>query len=438
MLEKVNKQYEKLDGTIKNLDKSLKFVTQLRASSLDSSSKLLQLISGESKAYTLRTNAISLKLNMPLFIVRIEADCSNVLSKSMRVSYRLSKSNEIKIKSTYCKKDYKSHVAINSYVDELIFSSESGEIHLTSLKVFSLDTRFPEDSGFGLKRIFNGLAISRNRIETLLKEIKYLTETISNYKEELESDRNNFDDYKKGLENQIKEKTTLKDELSDELKILEENVTELRQESATLTAQLNVTRDENLSLKDNSSSLKSTIEQDMITASQLKNEISKLESDKNVFTEDLSGYVRETRFQQLFYGLICGICIAIVAVISFSVFQRAYGLIELINSYHKINVLDIILSRLPFTLAVIAVVTFLTAVIHRSLNKLVSIHEQRLIFLRLSILSRNIVDSSSEGLDLNESDVMKERLKLKLLFLRSHLDKDIDTNSVAIALEDPK
>lgn len=60
------------------------------------------------------------------------------------------------------------------------------------------------------------------------------------------------------------------------------------------------------------------------------------------------------------------------------------------------------------------------------------IHEQRLAFLRLSIVAREVIDASTLDCELSKEDVVKLRTKLKLAMLRQHMEKDLGKDVVTL------
>ena len=80
--------------------------------------------------------------------------------------------------------------------------------------------------------------------------------------------------------------------------------------------------------------------------------------------------------------------------------------------------------------AVLGIVAFIAEGMRRCINQIVALHEQRLSFLRLSIVSREVIESATDDISLEREEIVKLRTKLKLAMLRQHMEKDLGTKEV--------
>ncbi len=433
-MDELKRDLAALQKTSDSFAKRISYITELKNSHFDSKSSLLSLIRNDKETYLLRSTPVVLKLKNPIFVTKLELGSLYNTFEGINVKCKTLPLGETKSKSSSLLKGVDNHIVINEYISELTLYSKK-EVTLTSLKIFGLNESYPSNYNITLKNIVNSFFISNKRLKKIIDKISNKTEELESRTQEIADDRLDFDTYKSSLEKEVNALEDKEKQLSESVKLLEDSYTDANEKLTDTNAQLKILRNEEDNSVERHNQLKLDIAKYQGECSELRNHIKELENNKNIFSEDLAGYVKETRFQQLFYGVICFTCIVIAIVLSCLIFERAFGIISLFNTNNTISVLDLILSRLPFTLAIIAVFTFLTTGIHLTLNRLIKIHEQRLVFLRLSILSRDITSSSSANLDMTDEEKINERIKLKLLFLRSHLDKDVNTDDIIEGLK---
>ena len=211
-------------------------------------------------------------------------------------------------------------------------------------------------------------------------------------------------------------------------KQLDDCKTQLSESTATLT----LSREEVENLDQSSKTYKEELNSLSLNVRTERNKLKQLQRDVDIYSEDLKAFTGETRRQQWFYGIICSALLMVLIFITHSLFERAGDLIVLFDQGKVANIWHVILSRLPFTFAVLAIVTFIAEGMRRCINQVVVIHEQRLVFLRLSIVAREVVDSSAQGQELTNDEVVKLRTKLKLAMLRQHMEKDLGGNIVKV------
>ena len=237
-------------------------------------------------------------------------------------------------------------------------------------------------------------------------------------------------DYLSSIESKIDEKDDLLYETTEELKLANSELTEKKDLLAETTATLKLTREENGSLEQENKVYREDLELLKKDVRAHTSKLKALQDDVDVFSEDFKSFTGETRKQQVFYGVIILTFLGVLIFITISLFEKAGDLITLFDKGEVESVWNVFLSRIPFMFAVLGIVAFIAEGMRRCINQIVALHEQRLSFLRLSIVSREVIESATDDISLEREEIVKLRTKLKLAMLRQHMEKDLGTKEV--------
>ncbi|HCG5680250.1 TPA: hypothetical protein NJ301_002053 [Vibrio parahaemolyticus] len=446
-MEKIQHELQSLTKSLNTLRLHSNFLIKLGSFRFDSKSKILDLLKGNKKdgesqiEYRLRTTPVELRLTKRLYVTKVVLSIETSLTKTLELtyfnnekSYSLKSSNAPTSKSNISKVVF----SINSAIDKFTISSATGTIIVIDFEVYGLaDSLYPESSGFALKNQVQRFIVTHERIKNTAKALRDYSEKLAqrefafeNRIEQLESDIENLEaEYDVAVKNTEQAAIEHNDSI--------EQLTEVQQSLAKEKAQLDLSKDEVERLTNETNKLeerKHTLTRETQT---LSSDLVRLQQDKDVFSEDLKGYVGETRFQQIFYGVMVLICLVIISVVTLNIFERSILLMDQFNSGEIKEVWNLILSRIPYTLAIIALMGATGAFLQKAISRLIDIHDQRLAFLRLSILARDITSIVTEDLDLSDLEKAQLRIRLKTQFIKQHMDKDIITQASNYEVQQP-
>ena len=446
MSKKILIALEKLNSSLNRADNLLAFATELRASHLTSTSKLTDLIYpsisspvSTNPTYLLRSKPILLKLKDPVFIAKIELTLFT--QKSIRLEYVDTLGQTHTQISDNFRNDningtFKLVFSITAPVVQFSVSTVEGEVTLRRLQGFLFyETATPSNSKIALSNHIKRLHYIHNKANTISELLDSENDSITRKKEELQDSEEAYEAKASALITSIANKQEDLSEVETEFEVASKQLDDCKTQLSESTATLTLTREEVESLAQSSKTYKEELDFLSQNVRTERSKLKQLQRDVDVFSEDLKAFTGETRKQQWFYGIICSALLVVLVCITYSLFERAGDLIVLFDQGKVGNIWHVILSRLPFMFAVLGIVTFIAEGMRRCINQVVVIHEQRLVFLRLSIVAREVVDSSVQGQDLTNDQVVKLRTKLKLAMLRQHMEKDLGDKIVTVDSE---
>ncbi|UPQ89161.1 hypothetical protein [Vibrio sinaloensis] len=435
-------EYEALLKTTNRIQYGLSWTTSLSKANFLGNSKLLNLISSNSSSslensYQLKAKPIPLRLEHSSFVSTVEIQLKVFLSKKLVVTYE-TVSGEVKSVEQKVSTDAGSTtIVVNNFIKSISFSSPDGELIIKGIQIYSFkDLNLPQKHRYKLTNQIKSLQVASARI-------KNLGSAISRNLTQLEQKSTDLDQAQEDW------KTTLADLTEDE-KILKERIKQLEKdcraeeiayekaeaETQSITEELKdskaallAAREETDTLSQSKADYENEIKNLKMQYADQKATLRELEKDIDVFSEDLKDYTKETRLQTFFYGGLAFSMICIIVVVTVSVLSRSTELISLFDKGKIESVIDVILSRIPFTLAVLAILTLCGEGLRRCVNRLIDIHDQRLSFYRISIAARDITDVSYESVEVSRDELVKTRLETKMKLLRLHMQKDLARNN---------
>ena len=287
---------------------------------------------------------------------------------------------------------------------------------LTKIRIFGADiekiSAHSEDIGETIN-LKNGLLKFK---EELRKECTTLHEKIDSLTEE-----------KTLLESSVAEATIDHDFKVSELKI---TATALQDACGELNhVQDSILRNESIltQTKNNIEQLNETVSNQNKEISRLKTELTKLTSDKNLISDEYGPYVKEGRSQAAIYVLI--IIFPLLAII-FSVYELYAGASKLLLTDYKTSG-DIVASfilRIPFAAVFGLAIYYSWRLTTAIIQKIFTIHSDRLTLAKLLVLARESVHSAARNLEISNETLFQEQVHLKVEVLKSHLSKDLGNN----------
>ena len=295
---------------------------------------------------------------------------------------------------------------------------------------------FHSDSKF-IKPTLNKISVYGADIELLLiltediketiklkSEISKLTETtkkehtdLLNKIEELQTEKDELDESivmeKNAYDNLVTNNQLLNDKLTDETKKLQQTNWELNQKEISIKQSSN----NNAQLEAEAADLNKKI-------SSLNSKLQELTADKNLISDEYGPYVKEGRSQAIIY---VALIILPLAAILFSVYELYMGASKLIATEYKstTEILASFILRIPFAAVFGLAIYYSWRLTSAIIQKIFTIHSDRLTLAKLLVLAREAVHSSARNLDIASERVFQEQLSLKIEVLKSHLSKDL-------------
>ena len=274
----------------------------------------------------------------------------------------------------------------------------------------------------GLSKISEIYTDFWDEYDTLRGEIKDEKEKISTQVQKLASDKKTFDDYKSGKTEELK---SLELGVTDKSTALEKIIAELDSTTKKLEVQkasLEDIRQKETVSENNAQKLKQDTAQLNVDISNLETELAKLRRRKDLYAEDMENYVGESNRQLWFYYILSGVCVfGILGIAGYPIFKLD-GLVKELVDASKVNssitAWDFFIMRAPYATVCITIIGALITFIVKLFEKIFLIQAQRREIISLSVLARDISQSSSHGLaELVEEDIYKlrEEAKFKLL-----------------------
>jgi hypothetical protein len=258
---------------------------------------------------------------------------------------------------------------------------------------------------------------------------------------ELQEKINTLNEEKDILESSINEAKSNYESKANELKLANSLLTNENGKLKNLKEAITQSELKIVQTKNNIEQLNQTVTDHNKNISTLKSELTKLTSDKNLISDEYGPYVKEGRSQAAIYVFI--VIFPLLAII-FSVYELYAGASKLLTADYK-SATDIIGSfilRIPFA-AVFGLAVFYSWRLTSSIiQKIFTIHSDRLTLAKLLVLARESVHSAAKNLDMSTESIFQEQVHLKVEVLKSHLSRDLGNNfeypPVALKQKTPK
>ena len=262
----------------------------------------------------------------------------------------------------------------------------------------------------------------------LKNEVKRITESNQAQLDEIENKSSALEQLHEKLDDDIESLKTQKEELEEENKTLNIEIKELSNTKNSLeNIKTDLTKKEQ-ELKNNIQERDATLTTINTNISAKREELKELESDTSLIAYDVRGYI-ETANNHLWWYL--GLSIIpwfLIVFMSYTIVCGGIDLITVLKVEQDAQLWTIFWSRIPFVFAVGTVIFVAYEVSNIFIRKIMEINQQKLDFQKLGILAKDVSESASQGLDLNDEQKFELRTKLKMDMLKSHLSKDLGEN----------
>lgn len=279
-------------------------------------------------------------------------------------------------------------------------------------------------NGFDLVT-FEKIASSTNEALELKAKIE---DYVKNQKEDLASitaDKELTLSEKEKLELQI---TNLKEALENEELKLTETRSATTKEKAQLEALESSIRQANSNLSDienKVTSLKSSSTSLIKNIAEHKQELEQITNDRSLISDEYKDFVKEGKSQVSLYFILSVLPLTAIILSIGKLFSSAETILTSSPSSFS-EVAATLITRLPFTLILILAIGVSAKIAFFLLSRAIEIHRDRLTLARLLVIAKDTVFSSTQGLTISDESKFRERIKLKIELLKSHLSKDLD------------
>ena len=146
----------------------------------------------------------------------------------------------------------------------------------------------------------------------------------------------------------------------------------------------------------------------------LKSELRALTEDKNTFSSELADYINEGEKNIKKYYWLASIPVTVMSVLTMILVYNSTQLFQYDGSLE--NILGTILSRMPFTLATIGLITASYKICKYFISEMTKIYNERLSMTKLSIIAKEVSNSVfDEENDPEFKYALRAQLKMDLL-----------------------
>ncbi len=266
------------------------------------------------------------------------------------------------------------------------------------------------------------------RINALQAQIINKCETSIAAVEEKEANIDELETSQQSIKDDIEEKKT-------EVEVLNSQIAGLSQQKAEVDASIEEVRSKETTLSVKIQSLEDTIDQKANESSGLnsaiekkKSELKKLEDDINQFPAEFSGFLEQGGKNIKTYAGFTLVPLALILGLTTFLFVGAADLSAKYEVMEEMDLYTMLASRLPFTLIAGTIIYASYRLAKFLIEEIMKITRQRLNLTRISIIAKEVSQTSMVGLDLTDKEKAEVLNKLKMDILKSHLKSIVEAD----------
>lgn len=347
--------------------------------------------------------------------IEIEANSSNLNGLIVKVKDYSGSEYEYKINN---KTSNTSIVSINRIISE--FSIVPGKSFFKKVILNRIAVDGYEEKDFvSLEKDMASLYRIKNDVDALLEEIVE-RET------KLEEDKEVYENHVNEREENVNLLNSNIEELSEQVEKLSATKNNLKDDVDTLAAREKSLIENNEQIKNNIASLEEKSKS--LNSNIVKNtqELKTLSNDRNLFAFEVKDYVKQGNKTLGWYLFLSILPWGLISYITHDLFTGSASLAKLFSEGTKLNILDLLLSRLPYVFIAGTIIIVSYQVSKVFISKVIEINKGRLSLSKIGIIAKDVSDSSLEGLDISDEGKFHLQTKLKMDLIKSHLKKDLD------------
>jgi hypothetical protein len=255
-----------------------------------------------------------------------------------------------------------------------------------------------------LKKGFENLEIEKNSFETKKKEIEATIVELNKNLADLNSQVSTSEKAKAEMIRLYNDEKLKHDELLNKIVLLQGSNSQLESDVTLKQNEKNILNQEVASVQTELRNLKKTFAS---------------------YSNEYASFNKQSNWYILFYSILLSIPVFVLGFVFYKLFE---GSIDLTTVYKKEQGLDIetiFISRIPFVV-VAGILIQGSFVIFKLISlKIMDIQSEKLALSKIAILAQDIVNLSSEGLNLNDEQIFDTNIYLRMEMIKAHLKDSI-------------
>nr|WP_315481481.1 hypothetical protein [uncultured Undibacterium sp.] len=403
---------------------------------VSASGKLIKTINNadEKLTFSMRENEYEIRLDKPIYVTEITVVLSEFESvKGMRlVATDLLANKPAKVSITVEKATGNS---VTFVVDSVITSftlHRSSSWVLKKLNKIRIYGVFLENIEKFEQEFQDLNALKKELLSLAQTKIKILDERI----EQLALDRTKTENEVQAAQSEVAELDEEKSSLESEVQELKKSVAELektleskKSQDAILAARSEDFEKRIINVKSELAQKTETLANVNISISNANDKLKELTSNVNVFSEEFSGFVDQGTKQVATYLWLSVVPLALLVIVVVHLF---YGAVDLSLKFEKLPSMDLLTlfaTRLPFVAIAFLIVGVSVKILYFLIDRIISIHQQRLDLAKIAIIAKDVSDASAAQLEMSADELYEAKTYLKMSILRAYLSDQIGTFS---------
>jgi hypothetical protein len=166
---------------------------------------------------------------------------------------------------------------------------------------------------------------------------------------------------------------------------------------------------------------KSTLERKNLaqatTAAESK--LSQLQRDIYLFPSEIAGYVKQGAYNVWVYLALSAIPFFVICAVTYKLFSNSEALLQAFLLRNDIKILDYLISRIPYAIISIAILTVCYSLLYRLFAEIININRRKQDLFKVSIIATDVSVASQANLGLTEAESYFLRTQTKMELLRS-------------------
>lgn len=394
--------------------------------------KLMKIVNSEDQnlTFTLRDTEIEIRLGRPIFVSEISltlASFDNVKGMKLVATDLLTNKPE-KMSITVEKVSGPSvrfilNKVITSFVlrRESLFSKDIKKIKVSGIFFDELEA-FERDHKF-LSEMKEELL---NLIERKQSEFDERDAAIVTGREKLDAQVRSSREVVEKSEAEQKELAERNDELVKEIAVLDDSLDSKKRQESSLLLRNGDLEKRNIGLDSELAQKNQTLASANVAISNAEEKLKQLVNNVNVFSEEFSGFVDQGRKQVNMYAALAVVPLLLLSIVVFNLFRGAVDLSTKFNEIPKIDLLTLFVTRLPFVAVAALIIGVSVKILLFLVNRIISIHQQRLDLAKIAIIAKDVSDASAVGSKMTPKDLYEAKTYLKMSVLKSYLSDQIE------------
>ncbi|MBB5319973.1 hypothetical protein [Marinobacter oulmenensis] len=432
--------YDEVEDAIQDARDTLESapnVVALPLSFISGSQKLKELIGTKSAPPTkFRKSDSSITIDNTFLLRNIQIETTSPIkqfSSEFEITIKGIEGSSETIKPDRKTNDGKIFIFVNKVVTELTISAKGKAKLKNRPEISGIEIYGYTESDFeSIADYASQLLTQRTSIVDFGKETQEEIERTENEIQDNELRKQEIEQEIAVLSDQKKSSDLILEELNTKISEITQTVAE--KEESLLTASNKLTNIEN------SIEVKSDERSKLISeTNDLKSDLQRLIEDKNTFSSELSDYISEGEKNIKKYYALASIPVVIMATLTIILISNS---IDLLHTETSLNgVISTVISRLPFTLVTIGLITASFKICKFFISEMTRIYDERLAMTKLSIIAKEVSNSVFD--DVNDPEIkyaLRAQLKMDLLkqYMKNEIGGDFQLSRIKETGEDYK